>query len=455
MENALSPLDGRYANKIAALKPYFSEEALNKYRCLVEIKWLITLAQRADVPCRNLAASEIEEIEIIAKDFSADDANKIREIEVVTNHDVKAVEYFLKEKIAKSSLADISEWIHFGLTSEDVNNLAYALMLKDSVEQIILPAVKQLECVLFALASEWKAIPMLARTHGQPASPTTMGKEILIFAARIRRQCEFLEAQQFLGKFAGASGNFNAHVIALPDADWLSISQEFVESFGLTWNPVVAQIEPHDFIAELSHTLSRINTIGIDFARDVWSYISIGFFRQKTKAGEVGSSAMPHKVNPIDFENAEGNFGLANALFGHFAEKLPISRWQRDLTDSTVLRNLGVAFGHLFLALGSLQKGISKLEIAPEAMAADLEKNPEILAEAVQSILRAEGVEKPYEKLKALTRGKQVLLDDFRAFVQDLTITETSRRRLLELTPAVYVGLSAEIVDRYCCFFSK
>lgn len=449
MYNALSPLDGRYENKVAALRPYFSEVALNKYRCLVEIKWLILLAERADVPCRSLAASEIELLESIARDFAQTHADKIREIEVVTNHDVKAVEYFLKETIAGTSLADISEWIHFALTSEDINNLAYALMLRDATTQVLLPAIMELEQTLFANAQEWKAIPMLARTHGQPASPTTMGKEFLIFAARIKRQRRFLEQQQFLGKFAGASGNFNAHQIALPQADWLTISESFVTSLGLTWNPVVPQIEPHDFVAELSHNLSRINTIGIDFARDIWSYISIGFFKQKTKAGEVGSSAMPHKVNPIDFENAEGNFGISTALFTHFAEKLPISRWQRDLTDSTVLRNLGVAFGHFSLALQSLQKGIGKLEIAPEVMAADLQKNPEVLAEAIQSVLRAEGVEKPYEKLKELTRGKQLSLTDIQDFVADLPISAEQKDRLQKLTPMEYVGLATKIVERF------
>ncbi len=449
MHNALSPLDGRYEKKLDALRPYFSEESLNKYRCLVEIKWLITLGARADVPCRVLLSSECEMLESIIRDFSQSDAEQIRSIEVVTNHDVKAVEYFLKAQIAETSLADISEWIHFALTSEDVNNLAYALMLKDATEKVLLPTIKGLEDKLFALAQDWKALPMLARTHGQPASPTTMGKEFLIFAARIRRQRQFLQQQEFLGKFAGASGNFNAHVIAISEADWLTISKEFVESFDLTWNPVVSQIEPHDFIAELSHTLSRINTINIDFARDIWGYISIGFFRQKTKAGEVGSSAMPHKVNPIDFENAEGNFGLSNALFNHFAEKLPISRWQRDLTDSTVLRNLGVAFGHQLLALQSLQKGMSKLDIAPEIMISDLEKNPEVLAEAVQSVLRAERIEKPYEKLKELTRGKRISLADFQAFVEDLSIPIDQKERLKQLTPRQYIGLAVEIVERF------
>ena len=449
MDYALSPLDGRYAHKVAALQPYFSEEALNKYRCLVELRWLQQLCRRDDVPCRALTKAETALLESIHENFADAEATAIREIEAVTNHDVKAVEYFLKEQIAGSSLTDLTEWVHFALTSEDVNNLAYALMLKDAVQQVILPAIASLESELAARAQAWKAVPMLARTHGQPASPTTMGKEFLIFAARVRRQRRSLEQQEFLGKFAGASGNFNAHMVALPQADWLQISQAFVESFGLTWNPVVAQIEPHDFIAELAHSISRSGTIGIDFARDSWGYISLGFFRQKTKAGEVGSSAMPHKVNPIDFENAEGNFGLANALFGHFAEKLPLSRWQRDLTDSTVLRNLGVAFGHFLLALQSLQKGIGKLEIVPEAMVADLEANPEVLAEAVQSVLRAEGVEKPYEQLKELTRGKHVTLQDFHAFVGSLPISAEQMQRLQQLTPAQYTGLAEEIVERF------
>lgn len=450
MNKALSPLDGRYQAKVDALRDYFSEEALFRYRCLVEIKWLELLSTREDIPaCRKFTAAEIKALEHICQDFSTRDVTRIRTIEASTNHDVKAIEYFLKEKIATTSLQDISEWIHFSLTSEDVNNIAYALMLRDAITLVLLPELVRTEGTLFALARDWKAVPMLSRTHGQPASPTTMGKEFLLFAARLRRQREILGRQEYLAKLAGASGNFNAHIIAIPGADWLGISEAFVTSLGLTWNPVVAQIEPHDFIAEIAHAFSRIGTIYLDFSRDIWGYISLGFFHQKTKPGEVGSSVMPHKINPIDFENAEGNLGLANALFAHFAEKLPISRWQRDLSDSTVLRNLGVAFGHFLLALMSLQNGIAKLELIPQAMARDLEANPEVLAEAIQSVLRVSGYPKSYEMLKELTRGKRITLEKFQEFLHKLELPDDAKNRLLALTPQTYSGLAAEIVDRF------
>lgn len=448
MHDSLSPLDGRYAAKVEGLRAYFSEAALMRYRVLVEIKWLICLASRDDIPqLPPLSAGEISLLEAIAADFSTRDFERIATLEKATNHDVKAVEYFLKEKLEGSSLHAVSEWVHFALTSEDVNNLAYALMLKEGITQGIRPLLGEISVLLTGFASDFRAVPMLARTHGQPASPTTMGKEMLIFLERLARQLRLLDQQEYLGKLAGASGNFNAHAIAFPEADWLDISRSFVEKMGLAWNPVVPQIEPHDFIAEIAHGLIRINTILIDLSRDIWGYISLGFFRQRLKAGEVGSSAMPHKVNPIDFENAEGNLGLSTALFAHFAEKLPISRWQRDLTDSTVLRNLGVACGHLVLALASLKQGFSKLQIDEGAIAADLDAHPEVLAEAIQTVMRAAGSEKPYEKLKALTRGHQLDLPSIRTFIKTLELPPEQKEALLALTPAGYTGLARRIVE--------
>ena len=450
MHNALSPLDGRYENKLNPLRKYFSEEALMRYRVLVEIRFLQMLSAEKEVSsCRTLTAEENALLEEIIESFSAEDAKKIKEIEQTTNHDVKAIEYFLKEKISHSSLADVSEWIHFSLTSEDVNNLSYALILKDAVHMVLLPELKKTAHELETRAKQWKGTPLLSRTHGQPASPTTMGKEFAIFSARLKRQITHLEQQEFLGKLAGASGNFNAHVIAFPKADWLRISQQFVESLGLTWNPVVPQIEPHDFIAEISHIFSRIATITIDCARDIWGYISLGFFIQKTVAGEVGSSAMPHKVNPIDFENAEGNMGISHALFTHFAEKLPISRWQRDLSDSTVLRNMGIAFGHHFLALLNFQKGLGKLEINEKALADDLHRHPEVLAEAVQTVMRAAGIPNPYETLKKMTRGKTMTMEDFLVFIETLDISEEQKSALRHLTPLSYTGIAEEIAEKF------
>ncbi|HID92046.1 TPA: adenylosuccinate lyase [Candidatus Peregrinibacteria bacterium] len=395
MITAISPLDGRYASKTADLQKYFSEYALIYYRVLVEIRWFQHIAKREDIAeCRNLTEEENQILEEILLNFSEDDALRVKEIEKTTNHDVKAVEYLLKEKLSGTVLEKASEWIHFACTSEDINNLSYALMLRDSIKKVILPTYDVILETLEQKSIEWKSIPLLSLTHGQSASPTTLGKTIFVFAARLSAQLAQLESQDFLGKINGATGNFNAHVIAYPDANWLEISQSFVEGLGLQWNPFTDQIDPHDFIAEISHICSRSNTILIDFSRDIWGYIARGVFGQKTKEGEIGSSAMPHKVNPIDFENAEGNFGMANALFGFFADKLPISRWQRDLTDSTVLRNLGVSFGHTILALQSLNKGISKLKEKPENMKAELDKNVEVLAEAVQTVMRKHSMEK-------------------------------------------------------------
>jgi adenylosuccinate lyase len=450
MKHAISPLDGRYEKDIESLRHYFSEEALMRYRVLVEIRWFEHLASRSDIPLlRDISEEERTLLESVFSHFSDSDASRIKEIEKTTNHDVKAIEYFLKEKIADSSLAELSEWIHFSLTSEDVNNLAYALMLKKALHEIILPELEKLMDMIGELSRTHASVAMLSRTHGQPASPTTLGKEFLIFAHRLQRQLRQLKNQEFFGKLAGASGNFNAHVIAFPNADWLDISQTFVESLGLSWNPVVPQIEPHDFIAELSHILLRVGTIGIDFSRDIWGYIALRFFRQKLKEGEVGSSAMPHKVNPIDFENAEGNFGIGNSLFSHFAQKLPISRWQRDLSDSTVLRNVGVAFGHHFLALKNLQKGLGKLEINTLEISKDLDSNREVLAEAVQTVMRANGMKNPYETLKQMTRGKSLSQKDYSDFILTLELPQKQQAQLLDLTPEKYTGLAEAICKKF------
>ncbi len=448
MITALSPLDGRYASKVAELSEFFSEYALIKYRCKVEIEWFKHLAEREDIPeLRKLTEAEIKILDTILEEFNETSAQHVKDIEKTTRHDVKAVEYFLKDQLEGTSLEKLSEWIHFTCTSEDINNLSYALMLKDAHQQLMMPAVDYILEVLETKSKEWQTVPLLALTHGQSASPTTVGKSIFVFAARISAQLKHLMSQEFLGKINGATGNFNAHLVAYPDANWLEISQSFVEGLELQWNPFSDQIDPHDFIAELSHVNIRINTILIDLSRDVWGYISRGVFTQKTKAGEIGSSAMPHKVNPIDFENAEGNFGIANALFDHFAQKLPISRWQRDLTDSTVLRNLGVAFGHMLIALKSLNTGLEKIEVSPENCKAELAKNVEVLAEAVQTVMRKYEIEKPYEKLKELTRGKRITLDDYKAFVEKLEIPEDAKERLYNLTPETYTGIAPEMVD--------
>jgi len=447
---SISPLDGRYKKKVAELRPFFSEQALILYRVHIELQWLRILSTQKDIPeLRPFTKKEQKILEEIISRFSEKDAARIKEIERETNHDVKAVEYFLKEKFAKTTLKDVSEWLHFSCTSEDINNLAYALMLKKSIEQIILPELQEVQKLLTKKCREWKNVPMLARTHGQPASPTTMGKVWLNFQARLKRQEIQIERQEYLGKINGATGNFNAHVAAYPNVDWLKISEEFVKSLKLTWQPISDQIEPHDFIAEICHNWTRVNTILIDFARDIWGYIAIGSFKQELRKGEVGSSTMPHKVNPIDFENAEGNFGIANSLFHFFAEKLPISRWQRDLTDSTVMRNIGTAFGHTLLGFKSLTKGIRKLEINKQKLQQDLEENMEVLAEAAQTVMRKHGVKNPYEKLKTLTRGKRLKRDEYEKFVRKLDIPKGARDDLLKLTPASYIGLAETIVERF------
>ena len=439
---AISPIDGRYAAKTAGLRPIFSEYGLIYHRLLVEVRWLQALSANVaitEVPQFSSVANEL--LESILENFDPSQAQRIKDIEKTTNHDVKAVEYFLKECVAQNDeLNAVSEFIHFACTSEDINNLSHGLMLKAGRDDLLLPAIAEVEAMISALARQHAAVPMMSRTHGQPASPTTLGKEMANVAYRLRRQMKQLAAVEIMGKINGAVGNYNAHLSAYPECDWQAIANQFVESLGLTWNPYTTQIEPHDYIAELFDASARVNTILIDFSRDIWSYISIGYFRQKTIAGEVGSSTMPHKVNPIDFENAEGNLGIANAILGHLAQKLPISRWQRDLTDSTVLRNLGTGFGHLLIALDSLKRGIDKLEVNGEVIGDDLDRNWEVLAEPIQTVMRRYGIEQPYEKLKALTRGQKVDAAAVRQFVEALDIPESARLELLALTPASYIG---------------
>ncbi len=443
---AISPIDGRYGDKTRDLRVVFSEYGLIRHRVSVEIRWLRMLADHpgiVEVPA--LSQHAIKLLENIAENFSVEDAQRVKNIERTTNHDVKAVEYFLKEKIAgNAELEAVSEFIHFACTSEDINNLAYALMLREARAQIILPLLDNTIHAITDLAHRHADQSMLSRTHGQPASPTTLGKEMANVAYRLQRQREQLTAVPLLGKINGAVGNYNAHLAAYPAIDWQSIARDFVTSLGLEWNPYTTQIEPHDYIAEYFDALARFNTVLMDFSRDVWGYISLGYFKQKTVAGEVGSSTMPHKVNPIDFENAEGNLGLANAIFHHLSSKLPISRWQRDLTDSTVLRNLGVGVAHAVIAYQSCLKGISKLESNPARINADLDATWEVLGEAVQTVMRRYGIEQPYEKLKELTRGRGIDQPSLRAFIATLAIPEAEKTRLLAMTPATYIGNAAE-----------
>jgi adenylosuccinate lyase len=444
---ALSPLDGRYAGKVEALRPIFSEYGLMHRRVQVEIEWLLALAadpKIAELPA--FGATQTQTLKAIAENFSVADGERIKAIEATTNHDVKAVEYFIKEKIgADASLAQAKEFVHFACTSEDINNLSYALMLRDARDQVLLPQFDAVIAQLRGLAHANAALPLLSRTHGQTASPSTLGKEIANVVARLQRQRKQLAAVEISGKINGAVGNYNAHVITYPEVDWRAFSQRFVESLGLDYNAYTTQIEPHDGVAEYCDAVRRANIILIDLARDIWGYISLGYFKQTLKAGEVGSSTMPHKVNPIDFENAEGNFGLANALLGHFAEKLPISRWQRDLTDSTVLRALGTAFGHSLVALESLKKGLGKLNVNAERIAADLDNSWEVLAEAVQTVMRRYGLPEPYEQLKALTRGHGITHESMREFITALALPAEAKQRLLDLTPGGYVGLAESL----------
>ncbi len=442
---ALTPLDGRYGSKIADLRPIFSEFGLIKYRSLVEVRWLQALSNEsniAEVP--SFSADAHQKLDAIIERFSVADAEAVKAIEATTNHDVKAVEYFLKQSCEPiDEVNAVSEFFHFACTSEDINNLSYALMLKDARNNVIVPTFKKVIAAVNDLANDNAGLAMLARTHGQPASPTTLGKEMRNVVARLERQFEQIEAVSILGKINGATGNYNAHVVAYPEVNWERFSKDFVESLGLTWNPLTTQIEPHDYMAELFHAVIRFNTILLDFNRDIWSYISIGYFKQKVVAGEVGSSTMPHKVNPIDFENSEGNLGLANAVFDHLALKLPVSRWQRDLTDSTVLRNIGVGFGYTVLACLAALKGIGKLAVNEQALAADLDDNWAVLGEAIQTVMRRYDIPEPYEKLKALTRGKdgidQATLE---AFIESLELPETTKTELKKLTPANYIGLA-------------
>lgn len=447
---AISPLDGRYGDKTADLRPIFSEYGLMRHRVLVEVRWLQLLACNAaisEVSALSQHAGKV--LDNIAENFNLEDAQRIKNIERTTNHDVKAVEYYVKEKMAgNGELESISEFTHFACTSEDINNLAYALILREARSQIILPMMDEVIAAITRLAHQYADQAMLSRTHGQPASPTTLGKEMANIVHRLKRQREQLLNVPILGKINGAVGNYNAHLAAYPDVDWEALARDFVTNLGLTWNPYSTQIEPHDYIAEYFDALSRFNTVLLDFCRDVWSYISIGYFKQKTVTNEVGSSTMPHKVNPIDFENAEGNLGLANALFHHLSAKLPVSRWQRDLTDSTVLRNLGVGVAHSTLAYRSALKGMSKLEADPVRMTADLNACWEVLAEAIQTVMRRYGIETPYEKLKELTRGLAITQDKLHAFIKGLDIPAAEKDRLLTLTPAAYVGNAADQARR-------
>jgi adenylosuccinate lyase len=447
--SAISPVDGRYGSKVKSLRPIFSEFGLIKYRVTVEVRWLQKLAATsaiAEVPAFSAQANDV--LNIIVANFSEEDALTIKKIEATTNHDVKAVEYFLKEKIADNAeLNAVTEFIHFACTSEDINNLSHALMLTDCRETVLLPEIDNILSAMKALAIEYKTIPMMCRTHGQPASPSTLGKEMANVYVRLQRQREQIANVEMLGKINGAVGNYNAHLSAYPEVDWHEYANEFVTSLGLSFNAFTTQIEPHDYIAELFDAIARFNTILIDFDRDIWGYIAMGHFKQKTIAGEIGSSTMPHKVNPIDFENSEGNLGIANALFTHLSQKLPISRWQRDLTDSTVLRNLGVGFAHTMIAYGATLKGISKLEVNEANLAAELDSNWEVLAEPVQTVMRRYGIEKPYEKLKELTRGKRVNGDSMREFIMTLELPDHAKAQLCEMTPASYIGRAVAFID--------
>ncbi|PCJ22295.1 MAG: adenylosuccinate lyase [Gammaproteobacteria bacterium] len=439
---AISPIDGRYASKTSSLRQFFSEYGLIHARVTVEVKWLqflSTLEGVTEVPPFSAQTNTL--LDGIIENFSIADAQRVKDIEKTTNHDVKAVEYFLKEKIEGiEELEAVNEFIHFACTSEDINNLSYGLMLHNSMQQVIVPNMEQLSNEMTQLAIEHAAIPMLSRTHGQTASPTTVGKEVANTVARLNRQLEQIKAVKILGKINGAVGNYNAHQVAYPEIDWANCAEKFITDLGLTWNPYTTQIEPHDYMAELFDACARFNTVLIDFNRDIWGYISLGYFKQRTIEGEVGSSTMPHKVNPIDFENSEGNLGLANALLNHLSTKLPISRWQRDLTDSTVLRNLGVGFSHSIIAYQAALKGISKLKVNEAKLDADLESAWEVLAEPIQTVMRRYGIEKPYEKLKAFTRGKTINKAATHEFIDSLELPADVKQALKTLTPQNYIG---------------
>jgi len=448
--SAISPIDGRYGDKSAELRTIFSEFGLLKYRVIVEVRWLQQLAGAPailEVPAFSQAANDF--LDNIANNFTIDDAQRIKDIERTTNHDVKAVEYFLKEKVANQpELHAVNEFIHFACTSEDINNLSHALMLSEARNDVILPYCNKLISELKRLAIELKSVAMMARTHGQPATPTTMGKEMANVMIRLQRQRAQIANVDILGKINGAVGNYNAHMVAYPEFDWHQFAGSFVESLGIKWNAFTTQIEPHDYIAELFDAIARFNTILLDFDRDVWGYIALGHFKQRTVAGEIGSSTMPHKVNPIDFENSEGNLGLANAMFAHLAAKLPVSRWQRDLTDSTVLRNLGVGVAYSLIAYQAALKGISKLQVNQQSLLDELDNNWELLAEPVQTVMRRHGIEKPYEKLKELTRGKKVNQQIMADFIDSLDLPEAVKTQLKSLSPANYIGRAVEFVEQ-------
>ncbi len=449
---AINPIDGRYGDKTAELRPYFSEFGLIYYRVYVEIRWFQFLASQQKI--KELPALGDEENNFLEKlivDFDETEAAIVKSNEATTNHDVKAVEYYLKSKFVGSGISSLQkniEFIHFACTSEDINNLSHALMLKDGRDNVLRPLMDELNQKLAEFARDYANLPMLSRTHGQTATPTTLGKEFANVVARLRRQVKQLGAVQIMGKINGAVGNLNAHQVTYPDLDWLAMSEQFVSSLGIIWNPYTTQIEPHDYMAEMFQAMSRFNTILIDFNRDIWSYISIGYFKQRKVEGETGSSTMPHKVNPIDFENSEGNLGIANAIFGHLSEKLPISRWQRDLTDSTVLRNMGTGLAYSLLSYKSTLKGLGKLEINPTALAEDLNRSWEILAEPIQTIMRRHGVEEPYEKLKELTRGQSLKQESIEQMLETLDIPESARTLIRELTPMNYTGLASELVEK-------
>ncbi|OQS42537.1 adenylosuccinate lyase [Chromobacterium haemolyticum] len=448
---ALSPLDGRYAGQVEALRNLFSEYGLMKFRIKVELEWLKMLAAEPgieEVP--SFSEATIREIDDVIANFNVQHGEEVKAIEARTNHDVKAIEYWLKERLSGNpEVMAASEFIHFACTSEDINNLSHALMLKTARNTVVLPTIDEVIHKLQKLAHELADTAMMCRTHGQPATPSTMGKELANTVYRLKRQREQLVHQEILGKINGAVGNYNAHLVAYPNIDWESFCGRFVTGLGLTFNPYTIQIEPHDYMAELYQVLTRVNTILIDLNRDIWGYISLGYFKQKVKKDEVGSSTMPHKVNPIDFENAEGNLGMANAILGHLAEKLPVSRWQRDLTDSTVLRNMGVGFGYTILGLKACLKGLNKLEINPQAIASELDNSWELLAEPVQTVMRRHGVPNPYEQLKELTRGKGgITRETLHAFIKNLELPEAEKARLLELTPASYIGKASELAKR-------
>jgi len=447
---ALSPADGRYADKVGGLRDILSEYGLIRYRVLIEVRWLQWLADEAGVPELSPLSSVMKDVlNHIVDDFNADDAERIKKIEATTNHDVKAVEYFVRERIGDGTdVQGIGDFIHFACTSEDINNLAYALMLRTARGEVLQPQMRELATKLRTMSAEYAGLAMLSRTHGQTASPRTLGTELANVVARVSRATQQLASVEIRGKFNGAVGNFNAHDVAYPDVDWPSVSEKFVASLGLVPNEFTTQIEPHDWTAEYAHALIRYNTALLDFCRDIWGYVSLGYFRQHLLKDEVGSSTMPHKVNPIDFENAEGNLGLANALLNHFASKLPISRWQRDLTDSTVQRNFGVAIAYVMIAIKSAIRGLSKLQANPEAISRDLDQSWEVIGEAVQTVMRRYGIAEPYEKLKELTRGKVVDQKLIQDFIRSLEIPDDAKKRLLELTPSSYTGLAESLAKK-------